>query len=174
MLSAPACPHRRNGGYRSLRRMGDDMPTDYLVYSAVSINVTTPIVLCASLNPPDAPTSGLAQTEFRSGSWEQAWTLLPVFNSNWSVLQHKISGFALRFGARDAQLTLTPYVPFDPSFYLSFSGTDQNVQIFNVGQPNLMVTVMGSAYTPPTAVNGSADNQAQGQRWLLVPFATAN
>lgn len=146
------------------------MPTDYLIYSAVSINVATPIVLCASLTPPDAPTSGLAQTEFYTGSLEQVWALLPILNTNWFVLQHEQSGLAARFAQQDAQITLAPFVPFDQNFYVQFNGSGQNVQIVSVAMPNLMLTVAGSAYTPPNPVNGSASNQAQGQSWLIVPF----
>src|SRR4029077_6720471 len=114
------------------------MPTDYIIYSAVSINVSTPVVLCADVTPPDAPVSGVAVTETYSSSWEQSWTVLPILKSGWSVLQHKISGLALRFGAQDAQLTLAPYLPFDPSFYVTFQGVEQNVQLFNVGSPTLI------------------------------------
>jgi hypothetical protein len=145
------------------------MPTDYIIYSAVSINVSTPIVLCAALTPPDAPTSGLAQTEFYTTSLEQVWTLLPVLNSPWTVLQHKLSGLAVRFGRQDAQITLAPFVPFDPTFYVQFNGNGQNVQIVSFASPNLMFTVAGSAYTPPNPVYGSVFAQAQGQSWMFVP-----
>lgn len=148
------------------------MPMDYLIYSEVSLQAPSPVMLCVSLTPPDAPTGGVAQSEYFSSSWEQVWSLLPVLNSNWFVLQHKLSGFALRFGAQDAQLTVEPYLPFDRSVLMTYSGSPGWVHIFNVGSPNLMVTIAGSNYTPPAPVNGSPDNAAQGQRWMLVPYVS--
>jgi hypothetical protein len=145
------------------------MPTDYVIYSAVSINVSTPIVLGAVVTPPDTPTSGLVQTVSYDTGAEETWTLLPILQSNWYVLSHKLSGLCARFGPQDSQITLTPFVPFDQNFYIQLSGNAQNVQIISAAQPTLMFTVAGSSYTPPTAVNGSAFNQAQGQSWLFLP-----
>jgi hypothetical protein len=174
---APASPRPLDAAARQQRRHGGphaDQHADRLpdLQRRQHQRIAPPIVLCASLTPPDDPTSGLAQTEFYTSSLEQVWTLLPVANTGFYLLQHKLSGLAAQFGAQDAQIALAPFVPFDQSFYIQLNGTGQNVQFVSAASPNLMFTVGGSSYTPPTPVTGSVFNQAQGQSWLVVAIDT--
>jgi hypothetical protein len=142
----------------------------YTIFSAVTGSAPQgPLALGVSV-----PSSGppvLQTVNYDPASTDQVWTLLPLLNGP-SVLLHRSSGLAVRFGPVQTQLSLVPFVPYDPAFLLLVNpvgGTDN--RILSWANSNLMMTVAGSNIYPLTPVLVAPDNVAQGQRWQLVPLA---
>ncbi len=151
------------------------MPTNYLIYSAVSRNVPVPIVLSADLEPPDAPTGGTLQTAFCDTSAIHVWNLESIpFHSGLYVLQHAYSGFYANFGAVGEQVTLSPFVPFDYNSFVTINSGDPFQTRIQNANSGLCLKVAGSSYTPPAPVVADpGTDPAEGLNWLLVPTDVA-
>ena len=148
------------------------MAEDYVLFSGVTIGSGSgPVVLSANLTPPDAPTSGVLQTDNYSGSWYQTFSFLQLPSTDLYVLLHTNSGFYARVTGLEQPIQLQTFTAFDPSFYFTLGGQGpQNLVIYSALGNGLCVNVAGSNWQPGGAVIASTFVSGQaGMVWQFLP-----
>jgi hypothetical protein len=137
------------------------VPTDVIIISRNSPSGTQPLVLEAMLD------GKVVQKTFDAADSAQAWTIVPLVQSQYSFLLHKTSGKYAHFNGPNAQITVLELNPFYAGFLISFEDERGGFTAINNDNHSQVFSVWNGSTADGEKVIGTVFDDTAKQWWML-------